>query len=341
MDDDPSDDFDHQHLVGPAEEGRRLDRFLAGLHPDVPRARFQEWIRSGQVRVDGERRRPAHRLRLGETVGYDLPRPETVSVDPEPIPLAVLHEDEAILVIDKQAGLTVHPAPHQPSGTLVNALLHRGSPLSDFHGDPFRPGIVHRLDRGTSGVIVVAKTRQAHFSLAVQFESRTVDKEYRAIVLREPEHEEGEIDLPIGKDRKVQGRMAVRREDGVSALTRFRVLERFGRYAHLAVYLFTGRTHQIRVHLSARGHPVAADALYGGGPADLMPSHVDGEPRAGDEKPLLARPALHAFRLALDHPGTGERMRFTAPLHPDMEALLALLRETARRGGWTSGTQSL
>jgi 23S rRNA pseudouridine1911/1915/1917 synthase len=313
-------------IAGPAEAGRRLDRVLADRYPDTPRARFKDWIESGEVRVDGAGRKPAYRIREGEEIRLSLPPPEEIRIPPEPIPLRVIAEDDQILVIDKQAGLTVHPAPHQPTGTLVNALLHRGVPLSDFNQDRFRPGIVHRLDRGTSGVMVVAKTRKAHKSLGAQFERRTVRKEYRAVVLGAPEHEEGEIDLPLGKDRRVQGKMAVRQDVGRTALTRFRVLERFPRFAYLACFPATGRTHQIRVHLSALGHPVAADAVYRGGPPDVTESFLRGEAPDEGEKPVIARPALHAFRIEFDHPATGARERHEAPLHPDMTRLLEIVR---------------
>lgn len=313
--------------IGPGEAGRRLDRFLADRFPDTPRARFKEWIDAGEVRVSGLARKPAYRLREGDQVRLVLPSPEEVRITGEAIDVPVLHEDDRIIVVNKPAGLTVHPAPHQPTGTLVNALLHRGTSLSDLHEDPYRPGIVHRLDRGTSGVMVVAKTGTAHAALAAQFESRTVKKEYRAIVMGNPEHEEGEIDLPIGKDRRTHGKMAVRQDTGRRALTRFKVLERFLRHAHLSLHIETGRSHQIRVHLSALGFPVAADSLYGGGPPEILNASFAGEsPREG-ERPILARPALHAHRLSIDHPASGERMTFVAPMHADMEGLLEVLRE--------------
>lgn len=312
------------------EAGRRLDRVLADRFPDIPRSRFKDWIEAGKVVVDDLPRRPGYRLRGDEEVRLDLPPPEAVDIPGEPIPVGVLFEDEHLLVVDKQAGLTVHPSAHQPTGTLVNALIHRGTALSNYHEDRFRPGIVHRLDRGTSGVLVVAKTRRAHADLAGQFECRTVDKEYRAIARGSPEHEEGEIDLPIGKDRRVQGRMAVRQDAGREALTRYRVLERLRGFSYLAVYLGTGRTHQIRVHLGAIGHPLLCDPLYGGGPAETFASTLAGESRGEDEPPVLARPALHAFRLSLDHPVSGERLIFTAPLHEDFRNALDALKVSIR-----------
>jgi 23S rRNA pseudouridine1911/1915/1917 synthase len=247
-------------------------------------------------------------------------------IPPEPIPVPVLYEDEDLLMVNKPAGLTVHPAPHQPTGTLVNALLARGTPLSDYHGDRFRPGIVHRLDRGTSGVLIVAKTRSAHAALAAQFEERTLDKEYRAVALGNPDAEEGEIDLPIGKDHRIPMRMAVRQDIGREARTRFRVLERFRRHSYLALYLDTGRTHQIRVHLSALGHPVLADNVYRGGPPEIFAWSLRGEAPQDGEIPILSRPALHAFRISFDHPRTGERVTFSAPIPPDIEEVLRVLR---------------
>jgi 23S rRNA pseudouridine1911/1915/1917 synthase len=308
------------------EEGKRLDRVLADHFPDEPRVRFRDWIEEGRVRVGGEARKPAYRVRRGDAVTVNLPALREIEIPAESIPVPVLYEDECLLVVDKPAGLTTHPAPHQPTGTLVNALMGRGTELSDWHGDRFRPGIVHRLDRGTSGVLVVAKSRIAHAALAEQFEHRTLDKEYRAVALGRPEAEEGEIDLPIGRDRHTPLRMAVRQDVGREARTRYRVLERFPRHAYFALYLDTGRTHQIRVHLSALGHPVLADSTYRGGPPEVTASALAGEaPREG-ERPILARPALHAFRLSFDHPATGERMTFTAPLPEDFEAVLRCLR---------------
>ncbi|MHC5037423.1 MAG: RluA family pseudouridine synthase [Planctomycetota bacterium] len=312
--------------TGPADEGKRLDRFLADRFPDTPRSHFKTWIEEGRVHVHGASKKPGYRLREGDVIRLTLPPQEEVPIRPEPIPLQVLYEDDALLVVDKPAGLTVHPAPHQPSGTLVNALMARGIPLSDYHGDRFRPGIVHRLDRGTSGVLVVAKNRSTHTALAAQFEQRRVDKEYRAVILGAPDHDEGEIDLPIGRDRRSPVKMAVRQDTGREALTRFRVLERFGRFSHVAAYPASGRTHQIRVHLSAIGHPILSDAAYHGGPPETLPSAITGEPAAEEETPVIARPALHAFRLTFEHPTFGERRTFTAPLPEDLEALLALLR---------------
>lgn len=312
--------------AGPDEEGRRLDRVLADLYPDTPRARFKDWIEGGRATVGGQKRKPGYKIRSGDEVRLDLPDPEKIAIEPEDIPLAVLFEDPDLIVIDKQAGLTVHPAPHQPSGTLVNALMGMGVELSGYNRDRFRPGIVHRLDRGTSGVMVVAKTSFSHAALSRQFQRRTVTKEYRALALGGPEFEEGEIDFPVGRDRRNPLKMAVRQDIGRHAFSRYRVLERFPGACHLAVEIGTGRTHQIRVHLSALGHPVVADPLYGGGPAEWPASRLLREIGDEPEPAVLARPALHSFRLTFNHPVLGERMVFTAPLHRDMETALKILK---------------
>lgn len=323
----PEDDGSFSFTASEADEGRRLDRILADLFPDFPRARFHDWIDAGQVTVSGERKKQSYRLRPGDQVRLSLPPEDEIDIKAEDIPLELLYDDEDIVVVNKPAGLTVHPAPHMPHGTLVNALMGLGLSLSDYHEDRFRPGIVHRLDRGTSGVIVVAKNRPAHHALSKQFERRTVDKEYRAVVNGCPDHEEGFVELPLGRSRANPLKMAVREDLGRPASTRFRVLERYPGFSYLSVEIFTGRTHQIRVHLAHERHPLVGDPLYGGGPGSVTRSFLAREePREG-EQPLVARPALHSFRLTIDHPVLHERMCFSAPIPQDMARLLEALSE--------------
>jgi 23S rRNA pseudouridine1911/1915/1917 synthase len=278
-------------------------------------------IAAGGVLVDGRAARPSLRLKAGQSVSVRLPAPRPAEPAAEDIPITVVHEDRHLLVVDKPAGLVVHPGAGRASGTLVNALLHRVRDLSGI-GGVLRPGIVHRLDRGTSGLLVVAKDDATHLALSRQFSGRTVEKEYLAVVLGVPRAREGAIDAPIGRDPVHRQRMSVRAPRGRTARSTYRVVEALDGAALLRVRIATGRTHQIRVHLAALGHPVAGDATYGGrrSPASRRP-----EARAALE--ALARPALHAARLAFTHPATGERLSFESPLPADLQDLLAALRQ--------------
>jgi 23S rRNA pseudouridine1911/1915/1917 synthase len=305
---------EHSLAVDEVGAGTRLDRFLAERLPGLSRARLQALIEAGQVRVDGREAKAAARLRAGQAVSVTVPPPEPARPGPEPIPLAVVHQDQHLLVVDKPAGLVVHPGAGRASGTLVNALLHHVRDLSGV-GGVLRPGIVHRLDRGTSGLMVVAKDDETHRALARQFADRRVEKEYLAVVLGVPARAEGVIEAPIGRDPVHRRRMSVRAPRGRSARSSYRVLEAFPGAALLRVRIQTGRTHQIRVHLAALGHPVAGDATYGGRRA-----------RAPEAVAALDRPALHAARLAFDHPATGRRLAFDSPLPPDLQRLVEALR---------------
>jgi len=276
------------------------------------------------VLVDGRPTRPSARLRPGQAVSVLVPAPEPALPRPEDIPLEVLHEDASLLVVNKPAGLVVHPGAGRPGGTLVNALLGRVRDLSGV-GGVLRPGIVHRLDRGTSGLLVVAKDDAAHRALVRQFSGRAVEKEYLALVLGVPDRASGEVDRPIGRDPVHRQRMSVRAPRGREAHTSWRIEERFDGAALLRVRIHTGRTHQIRVHLASIGHPVAGDALYGG---TRTPSSRRSEARA--VLASLERPALHAARLAFTHPATGERREFAAPLPPDLVDVVDRLRAASR-----------
>jgi 23S rRNA pseudouridine1911/1915/1917 synthase len=307
-------------LADPAAAGVRLDRWLASQLPDQSRARLQALIESGHVTLDGQPARASLRLRAGQQVELVFPLPEPSSPAAEDIPLAIVHQDSSLLVIDKPAGLVVHPGAGTASGTLVNALLGRVKDLSGI-GGVLRPGIVHRLDRGTSGLLVVAKDDATHRDLARQFAGRRVEKEYLALVLGVPARAAGEIALPIGRDPVHRKKMSVRAPRGREALTRYSVVEALDGAALLRVRLHTGRTHQIRVHLASIGHPVAGDETYGG---RREPSSRRSESR--EALRTLRRPALHAARLAFEHPATRERVCFDSPLPADISAVLERLR---------------
>ena len=307
-------------MVDEAGAGRRLDAWLAGAVPELSRARLQALIGEGRVTVSGRAARPSARLRPGQEVVLDVPAPVRAEPEAEDIPLVVVHEDEDLLVIDKPAGLVVHPGPGTPRGTLVNALLGQVRDLSGV-GGVLRPGIVHRLDKGTSGLLLVAKNDLAHRDLALQFAGRSVEKEYLALVLGVPRAREGEVKAPIGRDPRNRKRMSVVASRGREARSTWRLVESFDGAALLRVRIHTGRTHQIRVHLGSLGHPVAGDATYGG---TRTPPSRGAAARAA--LVALARPALHAASLAFRHPRTGEWLSFESPLPPDLEATLGALR---------------
>jgi 23S rRNA pseudouridine1911/1915/1917 synthase len=303
-----------------SEAGARLDVWLAGRLPELSRARVQALMAEGAVRLDGRATRPSVRLRGGEEVTVDLPDPVAASVAAEDLPLAIVHQDPWLVVVDKPAGMTVHPGAGRPAGTLVNALLHHVRDLSGV-GGVLRPGIVHRLDRGTSGLMVVAKDDETHRSLAAQFASRTVEKEYLAIVHGVPRAKQGVVETAIGRDPVHRMKMSVRAPRGRAARSAYTVEEALDGAALLRVRIHTGRTHQIRVHLASLGHPVAGDATYGG-----TRTPASRRPEARAALAALGRPALHAARLVFEHPASGERLRFEAPLPADLTALLSVLR---------------
>jgi 23S rRNA pseudouridine1911/1915/1917 synthase len=311
----------HELVAGDDDAGARLDSWLARRLPALSRARLQALIEEGHVRLDGAAPRPSARLRPGQVVDVHVPAPVPAEPRAEDIPIAVVHEDARLLVVDKPAGLVVHPGAGQAAGTLVNALLRHVKDLSGI-GGVLRPGIVHRLDRGTSGLLVVAKDDETHRALVRQFAGRTVEKEYLALVLGQPARPSGEIDAPIGRDPVHRRKMSIRAPRGREARTSWGVVERFDGAALLRVRIHTGRTHQIRVHLASVGHPVAGDPVYGG---TRTPSSRRAEARQALRS--LERPALHAARLAFAHPATGERLAFEAPLPPDLTAVLERLRE--------------
>ena len=298
--------------VDPESAGIRLDRWLASAVPHLSRARLQSLIDEGHVRVAGAVRKAAHKLRGGEAVEVEIPPLPSEELVPEPIALAIVHEDDDVLIIDKPAGMVVHPGAGVSGGTLAAAVLAH-APSTAGVGGPRRPGVVHRLDKGTSGLIVLAKTARAYHALVAQLASRAVTREYVAVVHGRVGPAEGRIDAPIGRDPYHRQRMAVRPEGkGRRAATRFRVRERIGDFTVLECRLETGRTHQIRVHLASRGHPVVGDEVYGRGRV-RPPVALDGV-------------ALHAARLAFLHPVTGIPVEFTSPLPARMARLLSHLR---------------
>lgn len=311
--------------VPPGEGGQRLDRFLARQSFLPTRSRTASLIREGRVTVDGVLRKASFLVPEGAVVDVHLPPPEPSWVEPEPIELSVLHEDDALIVIDKPAGMASHPAPGTRRGTLVAALLHRWRFTGDWP-DPQRPGIVHRLDKDTTGVIVVAKTPAAMHALARQFAARRVRKRYTAIVLGVPREASGVIDLPIGRDPVDRKRMQARAGQRRPARTVYTTREAFGVPRGVAAWLDlepeTGRTHQLRVHLASIGHPIVGDRVYG---AQRAPAWAPARARAALER--FPRQALHAASLELRHPADGREVVFEAPLPADMRELVATLRD--------------
>ncbi len=304
--------------VPPAAAGIRLDVWLARRLPDLSRSRIQALIRAGHITLNGQTFKEHRKTRAGDAIRVLVPPPADAVPRPEPIPLELLYEDADLIVVNKPAGLVVHPAAGHPSGTLVNALLQHCPDLAGIGGER-RPGIVHRLDKDTSGALVAAKNERALAGLAAQFKARQVEKHYLALVWGQPKPSAGAIETLIGRHVRDRKRMSATPRRGRPALTQYATLETFEGLALLRVHIVTGRTHQIRVHLAHRGHPVVGDRQYG--------------PRAPQELPAPApRQMLHAAELVLTHPATGQRLSLTAPLPADMQALLAALRNGKKRG---------
>ncbi len=299
------------------QAGVRLDRAVA-LHLDLPRNQIQEWIRSGLLTVDGVAQPKAgHLLRAGEEIAWVPPERGESRVQAEEGELRLLYSDDDLVVLDKPAGLTVHPGAGQSTGTLVHRLLASFPELAGV-GGPGRPGIVHRLDKGTSGVIVVARTPEAYRALTAAFASRQIEKRYLAIVHGTPKQLQGTIEAPIGRHAVERKKMTVR-ADGRSATTRYRTIASAAGLALLELEILTGRTHQIRVHLKHLRHPIVGDATYG------EARHRELAAPTGRTVRIFPRPALHAWRIGLAHPRTGALMRFEAPLAIDMSDLWSTL----------------
>jgi 23S rRNA pseudouridine1911/1915/1917 synthase len=284
-----------------ANAGERLDHYLQARMGEYSRARIQSWIKEGLVTVNDGKVKSSATLHGGETIAVTPAQPPPLKADPEDAPIEILYQDASVIALNKPAGLVVHAGAGAHSGTLVNRLVHHFQTLSQVGGD-LRPGIVHRLDKGTSGVLLVARTDAAHRALAAQFADRTTEKTYLALVEGRVKMDSGRITKPIARDPSHRTRMTARLDHGRDALTDYKVLRRGEKFTYLEVRIGTGRTHQIRVHLKSLGHPVAGDTLYGARPAERI--------------------FLHAWRIRFDSPATGERVTVEAPLPKELDQWL-------------------
>lgn len=316
----------HEAVVPLAAAGRRFDQALAEMFPDYSRSRLAGWIKAGAVTLDGAEAPPRQLLKGGEKVRLEAELEAEVSSAPEAIALDIVHEDEHLLVLNKPAGLVVHPGAGNPTGTVLNALLHHDPSLAELP----RGGIVHRLDKDTSGLMVVARTLAAHTALVEMLSHHDVERQYEAVVLGTLVAG-GTVDAPIGRHQGDRLRQAVRdEEDGKRAVTHFRVRERFRAHTLIQCNLETGRTHQIRVHMAHIHHPLVGDPLYGTGLR---------LPKGATDELVVAlrafrRQALHAERLAFEHPATGEALAFEAPRPEDLAGLIEILRQDTRERGF-------
>ena len=307
--------------VDTTSSGLRTDAFLASVIPDLSRSRIQSLIEGGHVTVCGSRlKKTGKKLKPGDRITVSVPPPDPIDLVPEDIPLKVVFEDEHIIIIHKEPGMVVHPGAGNLQGTLVNALLSRCSDLSGI-GGKLRPGIVHRLDKDTSGLIIAAKHDQAHQALARIFKKREIQKRYTAIVLGRLPDKKGIIDLPIARHPRQRTKMAVDQARGRMAVTEYRVLRQLGPAQLLELILHTGRTHQIRVHMSHIGHPLLGDTLYGG------PKVI----RTGGLKVSITRQMLHAACLRFKHPVTGKELSVETPIPPDMKHVISVLGHAFNR----------
>ncbi|MNO59167.1 Ribosomal large subunit pseudouridine synthase D [compost metagenome] len=296
-------------IVDAASKKDRIDKYVkAKLGEDISRSQIQLWIESEDITVNGDAVKANYKLAEGDRIALLIPEAEAVEIEPEDIPLDVYYEDADVIVVNKPRGMVVHPAPGHSSGTLVNALMHHCKDLSGINGE-LRPGIVHRIDKDTSGLLMAAKNDKAHASLAAQLKEHTVTRKYFALVHGNVNHDQGTVDAPIGRDPHDRKMYTVQERNSKHAVTHFHVVERFGDYTLLELKLETGRTHQIRVHMKFIGHPLVGDPMYGRSKGIKM----EGQ-------------ALHAAVLGFIHPGTGEYMEFAAPIPEDMEHVLHSLR---------------
>lgn len=317
----PSSEVTTQHFRVTHEfAGQRLDRYLAAQMPQHSRTRLQELIVEGRALIAGLPARASHRVSEGESVQVEVASRPPLDAVAEDLPIEIIYQDDDLVVVNKPAGMAVHVGAGITRGTLVNALLHKLGSLAQNAGK-LRPGIVHRLDRGTSGVMVVARSDRAHAILSAQFGARDIEKVYLALVHGRMEEKSGTIDLPVARDLQRRTRMTTKRREGRDARTDWTVLARLPGFSLLAIRLHTGRTHQIRVHMSAIGHPVVGDVVYGA-PREPV---VEGRKLAA-----LGRPFLHAARLGFTHPTTGERLTFRAPLDASLRAYLNDLAAATR-----------
>lgn len=327
--------YEHYVLaVDPGQHPIRLDQYLAQRLTHLSRSRLQLAIAVGLVTVDGQPTKPSARVRPNQTIRVRLPYPPPLELTPEPIPLDIVYEDPYLLVVNKPAGMSCHPGAGVYSGTLLNALLYhlQGSPLPSTKQNQARPGLVHRIDKDTTGLLVVAKEEQAYFGLAKQFFDHSAQRRYWALVWGHPKADAGTITASIGRDphQRKKYRAFPGGEQGKHAITHWRVVERLPLATWIECRLETGRTHQIRVHLAHLGHPLVGDALYGGN----RPRVPLLTPKVGQQAhqllQILQRQALHAYELSFTHPISGERLTFTAPMPGDFQAGVELLREMGR-----------
>jgi 23S rRNA pseudouridine1911/1915/1917 synthase len=304
-----------EHLewtIGSEQTGERIDKFITeAFEEDTSRTQIQQWIKDGHVTVNGKTAKPNYKLSEQDVIAITVPDPVDMELTAEAIPINVVYEDSDVIVVNKQRGLVVHPAPGHYSGTLVNALLYHCHDLSGING-VLRPGIVHRIDKDTTGLIMAAKNDKAHIGLAEQLKDHTVNRKYIALVHGTIEHEHGTIDAPIGRDSRDRKMYTVSEKNSKQAVTHFAVMERLGDFSLVELKLETGRTHQIRVHMKFIGHPLVGDPMYGKSKGGM---NMNGQ-------------ALHAAVLGFVHPRTGQELLFEAPLPEDMEHLLHSLRST-------------
>lgn len=297
-----------QVTVAEEQKSERIDKFVAGINNEWSRSQVQQWIKDDVVTVNGKAVKGNYKVKENDEITVTIPEPEALDIQPEDMNLEIYYEDEDVLVVNKPRGMVVHPAPGHTSGTLVNGLMHHCTDLSGING-VMRPGIVHRIDKDTSGLLMVAKNDMAHESLVNQLVAKTVTRRYKAIVHGVIPHDKGTIDAPIGRDKKERQSMTVD-ENGKNAVTHFQVLERFKDFTLVECRLETGRTHQIRVHMKYIGYPLAGDPKYG--PKKTL--DMNGQ-------------ALHAGILGFDHPRTGEYIQFEAPIPEVFEDALNILRK--------------
>src|SRR5215467_15240878 len=311
-----------EFVVTSGEAPKRVDIFLVNREPKISRSAIQRLIEQGRVKINGQVVKPSQKIKPGDIIVFDIPKAEPLELRGESIPLEILHEDDALLVLNKPADLVVHPAPGHWSGTLVNALLHHfemsGGTVSTIGGKE-RPGLVHRLDKDTSGVMVIAKTDQAHRHLAAQFKQHTITRVYEALVWGIPKRGHGLIELAIGRDSKERKKFSARTARPKESVTEYKVNRRFGKtVAHVLLYPRTGRTHQLRVHLASLGHPILGDPTYGG----RKVCSLDG---VG-----IPRVMLHARTLGFHHPSSGELQQYDRPSPPDMDLVMKELEHKSR-----------
>jgi len=309
MDSDEQEQDIQEWIVDPESAKTRIDKYITeGLDDDVSRSQVQLWIADGHVLVNDSPVKANYKVSQGDRISLAIPAPSVVEIVPEDIPLDIAFEDRDVIVVNKPRGMVVHPAPGHISGTLVNALMHHCKDLSGINGE-LRPGIVHRIDKDTTGLIMAAKNDKAHASLAAQLKEHSVNRRYLALVHGNISHDQGTIDAPIGRDPQDRKMYTVTDRNSKHAVTHFTVVERFGDYSLLELKLETGRTHQIRVHMKYIGHPLVGDPVYG----KSKGIKLNGQ-------------ALHAAVLGFVHPATGKYLEFSAPMPDDMEELLTILK---------------